>query len=446
MYILIIAGLVVSCSTDESEIQLHELEEMSIEQRNGCTIEITQPFEDPCQVEFIISEGCAQPAGVIGAMYPPGLTFPVGPNGFNLAYDGNFCVTVTDALGCTSTNCLEIEGCGENPHPCDCEVEFEYDPINCTLLARPIGDCGEILPGDFSWDVMPDVDPATLPFFGGPFITPNIQGLYCVSFTDHNGCIVSGCFDAPGCPECDCVVELTQNGCELIAIAGEGCNLDETTNFNWTLNGNPIPQSALNELSVEENGTYCVQVIDLDGCEANSCILVDNCEKNCDDCVLEYTHEFSSNPWNNSEAFIMNKLEVRLCDEDEQYSENIFLCEGDGIIYHNTSNCPNQSIIDYYNSHPTLPNSPLNFVAVQDYFDCLEEEVKAIPGCEDASLDITINQGGGLFFELIFDCETCWLSALTIQTRGFQPKQTCDKWKPHGFNGYPPTHCGFCWD
>lgn len=171
-----------------------------------------------------------------------------GSSGQNLQVNasGQYCVTVTDANGCTATDCHWYNGGGQNP--CSVFVTWDSFPApgtnNILLTAHADGNA----PFTYQWSHQNASTP-TAPAQG--------SGTYCVTITDATGCTASECISILIGNNCSVVIQSIQNG--LYATASVA-----NANFLWS-NG-----ATTSSISPTTAGTYCV-TITAGACTATDC-------------------------------------------------------------------------------------------------------------------------------------------------------------------------------
>jgi len=256
---------------------------------NGCsaeeTIEISLP--EPILIGFDVS---LFPGGVnvdcnggntgsidLTAVNGTGiLTYDwTGPNSFisndedlmNLEA-GEYCVTVTDELGCLASGCVTLT------EPAPLSASFEVTPTTCDSSngALTISVSGGVPIYGIAW-TGPDG------FSGSGTSISNLQaGTYCADVSDANGCLETFCADVTG-PD-PIVISLTspESGGFNIACFGDNSGSIETSisggiapyDFSWTgPNGYASSEEDLIDLFA---GEYCLTVTDATGCVATECI------------------------------------------------------------------------------------------------------------------------------------------------------------------------------
>lgn len=222
----------------------------------------------------------------------------------------NYCVTMTDATGCTSVDCLfGASSCGvfitNNPgggltananSPFNVSYLWSNGISNVSILPNSPGsycvtitdtngctatDCANwnggnnpldscsvyiVIDSTATGDVFTAIANGTAPFTyqwlpGGntQSIPPNPAyfGQYCVTVTDADGCVAVACFDNPNCS----VYISTNPAGGLIAIgSGQG-----PYTYTWS-NGGQTPNIQPNAA-----GDYCVTITESNGCSATDC-------------------------------------------------------------------------------------------------------------------------------------------------------------------------------
>ncbi|MEN0004577.1 MAG: T9SS type A sorting domain-containing protein [Bacteroidota bacterium] len=156
---------------------------------------------------------------------------------------GNYCVTVTDAVGCEASTCTYY-------FSNECAVEIG-STITCAFGAVPLSGTA---PFTYHWSTGDSI----------PCINPSSSGTYCVTMTDATGCIATDCdyFYHDDSTLCSVDIIVVQNGTFLFA--------DPTGvppfSYDWSAYGNTqsieIP---------EDGGIYCLTVTDAIGCTVVEC-------------------------------------------------------------------------------------------------------------------------------------------------------------------------------
>ena len=159
---------------------------------------------------------------------------------------GTYCVTITDASGCTSSDC------------------YVYDPMggdSCSLFLVQVGPFIEAV----GYGAMP----YTIVWSNGAVgdsIVPLLGGTYCATLTDAEGCTSTDClvFD----PDTTCSVSLYSFPVQgstgyQVGVAPNGA---PPFTYLWSTG-----ETTAN-IFVNSSGTYCVTVTDANGCEAEDCL------------------------------------------------------------------------------------------------------------------------------------------------------------------------------
>ena len=225
-------------------------------------IDLTPP--DPCFVHiyeeydwnsiFLYAEGYGQ-TDVVDYIWSTGET----SQSINIAESGEYCVTLTDGLGCESIDCgyFEIDTTWNQ----DCFSYIvainETDSSQTVLFVESFG----VAPFSYVWFVGDSIISTE------QSITPEVAGVYCVEVTDAEGCVNTTCYDYFIWEECGVWI-----GCDPLDIGvqlwafGYG---DEPIEYIWS-NG-----TEGQELIVTESGEYCVTITDASGCSSSACLNVD---------------------------------------------------------------------------------------------------------------------------------------------------------------------------
>jgi hypothetical protein len=154
----------------------------------------------------------------------------------------NYCVTVTDADGCTASDCL-----------------FNQNTCTTSIVNVPLGYLSSVSTG---------IPPFTYAWSDGsttPSIPVNAPGTYCVTVVDAINCSSQACYDYGTLDSCNVyIVQDTSNaGSYFTAIA----NGTPPFSYTWQPSGNG--QST--PLDPAYFGDYCVTITDATGCVAYDC-------------------------------------------------------------------------------------------------------------------------------------------------------------------------------
>ncbi len=176
---------------------------------------------------------------------------------------GEYCVTVTDATGCEANTCTVYDTLVQID-TCLSFITFYVDSItgggnptdsSLTLLVTSFGEA----PFTYLWNTGETSSAITV---------PDLSEIYCVTVTDASGCVSVACSD------------IWNNFCyswvEVQYLEEDLAVLDVFTEspapaISWTWsNGETGPS-----ITVTESGTYCVNVMDENGCMSEACAWVD---------------------------------------------------------------------------------------------------------------------------------------------------------------------------
>jgi gliding motility-associated-like protein len=208
----------------------------------------------------------------------PYTAFWIGPDNYTSTdfdivglFAGTYCLTVTDANGCSQEECITLVG----PDPVEIIADSNV-PASCNGANDASLDI-TVLGGD------PDF---TFTWTGPNGFTSNSQnisnlepGIYCVSLVDANNCAAEECFtvtepealsatlsagEFQGGFNIDCAGNAT--GSAIVNPAGGTAPYT----FSWTgPDGFTANGQSISGLSA---GEYCVEVVDANGCNFSDCI------------------------------------------------------------------------------------------------------------------------------------------------------------------------------
>lgn len=170
---------------------------------------------------------------------------------------GDYCVTISDNLGCSSVDCRYVELDSTMIEDCFSYIYLGFTGQNEeTLFAESFG----VAPFTHVWTFNDSIVSTS------EFYVPETQGVYCVVVTDAEDCASSSCYEYFEWEECGVWIgcDPVGNGVQLWAF-GYGA---EPLEYTWS-NGD-VNQ----ELIVYENGEYCVTVSDSEGCSSTACVNV----------------------------------------------------------------------------------------------------------------------------------------------------------------------------
>ncbi len=165
---------------------------------------------------------------------------------------GLYCVTITDATGCTAEDCFDYD-----PNPIDTTCFVELLPIQGGFCLEALG--YGTPPFAYKWNTGET----------GQVICFNAPGEYCVTLTDATGCQSTACYDTSNDP-CSVAIEVdSTNGTTDIILTAVADGTPPFTYFWDNAAGQNSPS-----ITVSQSGTYCVEVVDANGCVAFACITI----------------------------------------------------------------------------------------------------------------------------------------------------------------------------
>jgi len=199
-----------------------------------------------------------------------------GPNGFTSIDEdlsgieaGEYCVTITDQLGCTGTDCITLL----EPN----EITASFGVIQTSCVGENDGAIEITISGGVPLYSVTWSGPGGFSGFG-PQISGLPSGNYCAEITDSNGCIETFCTDVLEPDPIIVSLSSPEVGGVNISCFGENTGLITTVvtggtpdyQFNW------IGPNGFT--SIEQNpaelvaGEYCLTLIDNNNCEVTECI------------------------------------------------------------------------------------------------------------------------------------------------------------------------------
>ncbi|MBN4065852.1 gliding motility-associated C-terminal domain-containing protein [Candidatus Amoebophilus asiaticus] len=175
---------------------------------------------------------------------------------------GPYCVTVSDANGCTVTTCVTL---------------IEPSPISISLIKTDLvcnGDSdgtatasasGSNAPYSYVWNTLPSQTDSAA--------TSLTAGTYCVTVTDVNGCTASACITLNEPTPITFTSSVTNVSCNggndgSITVTASGSTPPYV--YSW----NTAPPQSDSVATALSAGPYCVTITDANGCTATTCITV----------------------------------------------------------------------------------------------------------------------------------------------------------------------------
>lgn len=167
---------------------------------------------------------------------------------------GEYCVTITDSMGCTARACYRVS--------LDSCFVMLTDSSNLTgnIYAYPFGQ----EPFQYEWNTGDTTE----------FISIDQSGTYCVTVTDNNGCISSKCIESI---IDSCIVQIQKirsNSGYFLYPDYRGLTGVAPYSYSWSTG------DTTERIQVEQEGNYCLTITDAAGCTAVDCIRItrDSCE------------------------------------------------------------------------------------------------------------------------------------------------------------------------
>ena len=243
---------------------------VTVTDANGCTVEDCYEVEEPPALNLsgdVMDVLCN--GGSDGSI---DITVGGGTPGYTYSWDngstdedqtdltaGTYCVTVTDANGCTIEDCYEVE------EPPALTLSGDIMDVLCNGGSDGSIDItvGGGTPGyTYSWDNgSTDEDQTGL-----------TAGTYCVTVTDANGCTIEDCYDVEEPP----ALTLSGDVTDVLCNGGSDGSIDITVGggtpgytYSWDNGSTDEDQTDLTA------GTYCVTVTDANGCTIEDCYEVE---------------------------------------------------------------------------------------------------------------------------------------------------------------------------
>ncbi len=179
---------------------------------------------------------------------------------------GTYCVTVTDASGCTATTCATIT---QPATAVTVTGVITNATCNQATGAIDITATGGTAPYTYGWNTGATTQDLN-----------NLNaGNYCVTVTDAQGCTATSCFTV-----------LQGNCCAATAIgnpttscgAANGSMTVSVTNgtpaYSWVLSNGAagLSQNAMFTITSLQAGSYCVTITDAAGCTSTACAVVNS--------------------------------------------------------------------------------------------------------------------------------------------------------------------------
>ncbi len=171
--------------------------------------------------------------------------------------DARYCVVVTDAEGCASDACFEID------RACKSEILVRAPGLNAASDARAIliVDSKGMAPFSYEWSTGETTKEIIIFELGE----------YCVRVEDANGCVSEDCImiDEEGCTVNISILDANTDAAANGIILKANVRSKAPYSYKWSTGDTSAT------IRVIETGKYCVRTEDANGCVSESCIEVD---------------------------------------------------------------------------------------------------------------------------------------------------------------------------
>ncbi|MFN4257044.1 MAG: T9SS type A sorting domain-containing protein [Saprospiraceae bacterium] len=227
----------------------------------GCVATNSSDFNgDSCQV-YILQANGQMTAHFVG-WGATTFTWSNGQTGPTIAptAPGNYCVTATNAFGCSGVACQNFNGTTPD---CNLTVGFERNPTTGYLAAVPQNGTA---PYAFRWGHY-NYTTQEVAFF-----TERLP--YTVTITDAEGCTNTGVYNDSTC-FLSMTYEMTETGRYLIKTINSGVGRIE---MDWSNGYYSVSfGGGGHSIVVDSPGLYCVTITDEIGCAKTACVNLPNC-------------------------------------------------------------------------------------------------------------------------------------------------------------------------
>lgn len=171
----------------------------------------------------------------------------------NVQQAGNYCVTVTDGLGCVAIACYYYAG-GSNVDSCSVMIAGDSLGLSDGIIWA---EASGVAPYTYLWNTGETTQ----------FVTITDEGPYCVTITDNLGCVAENCVWGypPFTDSCSVAILDSIVGNDTYLFVDALSNGSTPISFLWS-SGQTTPI-----IQVSNPGLYCVTVTYADGCQASDC-------------------------------------------------------------------------------------------------------------------------------------------------------------------------------
>lgn len=248
--------------------------EYTVTDRIGCDTTGTITISDGGEIELnpeIENYDCASSEGGSIALDPSGGTPPyryVWDNGLDSVsrhddlLPGTYCVTVTDAAGCSVSECFDMETVGEIPVILDGQMPSCHDSKDGKVWVVDADSTYR-----YEWSE-PGAIEDTLFDVG--------SGRYCVTITNGIGCMGEGCYDLLAPDSIIIDADITDVKCD--GTPGKIALTVSRGTPEYTYDWDDFPGQDTSCIGDLDAGLYCVTVTDRNNCQAEDCfeVMVDD--------------------------------------------------------------------------------------------------------------------------------------------------------------------------
>lgn len=219
----------------------------------NCSAEACITLDDQdCEILHILCDPDGTLGIIFNGIYPYSYEWSTGDTTEFITglLDSTYCVTVTDALGCSADTCFVFQGMPLDSF-CFSWLTYDIDSNTNEIILTATHTSGVFPTGDvsYAWSTGDTTESITI---------ANPTGEYCVTTTDAQGCEASSCFNFDGCA-------IDHILCDPDGTLGVGFSGIYPLSYVWSTG--ETTETIIGEL----DSTYCVTVTDAFGCSADTC-------------------------------------------------------------------------------------------------------------------------------------------------------------------------------